>query len=123
MNHKKSAFSFIEMTVIFIFIGLIALMQLRTMKTNINKYGPSYTSAYTTLKKAAYNVLADIHCPDPSSANTECRTGPRSFPKTSQELCERLSEFISPAINAGTVKITEAKITGITLAEFNLNGI
>ena len=34
-----------------------------------------------------------------------------------------LSDLINPAINAGIENITDANITGITPAEFNLNGI
>ena len=93
---KKSGFSMLEMLVILCFIGIIVIIELVILNNKLNEYSSPYFTAYNALKKASYNVLADMYCPGES-----CPAGvdspPREFPKNSQQLCERLAEFINTA--------------------------
>lgn len=95
MNLKK-AFSMIEMLIIIVLIGFIVIAELMILNNKINEYGQPYYTAYNALKKAAYNVLADIYCPGDSCPD-KTLTAPRAFPTNSQDLCLRLAEFINTA--------------------------
>ncbi len=94
---RKKAFTLAEMLIVMTIIGIIVVLGLITLNGVMNDYGASYYNAYLTLKKAAYNVLADPYCPDATSGGEICPDGTRAFPTTSQELCLRLTEFINVA--------------------------
>ncbi len=96
MNFKrKKAFSLLELMIVFVIIGIITVIEMMILQTRINQYGALYYNIYSALKKASYNVLADMYCPDENSDDPECRLGPRPFPDNSYDLCKRLSEFIN----------------------------
>jgi len=96
-KNKKYGFSMVELSIVMVFIGFLTIAGLVTLNTKLNEYSSPYFNVYNALKKASYNVLADIYCPDSESTDDECKLGPREFPKTSDKLCERLSEFINTA--------------------------
>ena len=95
MKNKK-AFSMVELILIITLIGFIIIAELTILNNKTNEYGQPYFTAYNALKKAAYNVLADMYCPGDACPIKDLKA-PRRFPKTSEELCERLSEFINTA--------------------------
>ncbi|MBE7708492.1 MAG: hypothetical protein E7Z88_07285 [Cyanobacteria bacterium SIG27] len=95
MNLKK-AFSMVELILIITLIGFIIIAELTILNNKMNEYGQPYFTAYNALKKASYNVLADMYCPGEACPVKDLKA-PRKFPKTSEELCERLSEFINTA--------------------------
>lgn len=95
MKFKKRGFSMIEVMVILGFIGFIVITELVILNSKVNEYGNPYYTVYNALKKASYNVLADMYCPDPNSEDEDCKIGPREFPKNSEDLCLRLAEFIN----------------------------
>lgn len=97
MKHQKRGFSMIELVVIMCFIGFLVIIELVILNNKMNEYATPYYTVYNALKKASYNVLADMYCPDPKSADAECRVAPREFPKTSDKLCSRLAEFLNTA--------------------------
>ena len=95
MKSRKKAFTMIEVLIILTLIGFILIAELIILNTKSNQYGQPYYTAYNALRKAAYNVLADMYCPDENSSDPDCRIGPRQFPTTPQALCSRLTEFIN----------------------------
>jgi len=97
MKNKRRGFSMIELIVIMTFISFIVIIELMILNNKVNEYATPYYTVYNALKKASYNILADMYCPDPRSADPDCRVGPRDFPTTSEELCLRLAEFINTA--------------------------
>ena len=122
---KKNAFTIIESIIVLMIIGVISTFALAVVKSDKNKYGPLYYTAYEVLRKANYSVYADPNCPylpndhsdivnDSNTINeindsigsnavpccgaNGCR--PRAYPVNSFQLCERLSEFIPHVQNA-----------------------
>ena len=95
MNSKKTAFSLMEIIIVFTIIGMIIIFELMILQTRINQYGAPYYNVYAALKKASYNILADMYCPNANSDDPECVKGPRPFPDNSYDLCRRLAEFIN----------------------------
>ena len=89
----------VELIVVFSIIGFIVIAELIILNNKVNEYANPYYAAYNALKKASYNVLADMYCPDPNSSDPECRKGPREFPTTSRGLCNRVAEFINTSEN------------------------
>lgn len=104
MQFKKRGFSLVELLIIFVIIGIVFFFVMHTLNNRTNQYGTPYYVVYNALKKAAYNVLADMdHYP------------PRAFPANPQAMCERLTEFInfsektcnSNAVNNNATNITD----------------
>ena len=110
MNFKKG-FSLIEIIVVFTIIGIIMVIELLILQARINQYGAPYYNVYSALKKASYNVLADMYCPNENSDDPDCVAGPRPFPENSYDLCRRLAEFINvpKGANCGTDKNDSSK--------------
>ena len=98
MKHKRLGFSMVELLVIIGFIGFIVIVELMILNNKMNEYATPYYTVYNALKKASYNILADIYCPNPTSSDPDCQVGPRDFPTNSEELCLRLSEFINTSL-------------------------
>ena len=94
--NKKDAFCMVEILMVLSFIGIIIVLETIILQNRINQYSAPYFNAYNSLTKAAYNVLADMYCPD-SGPNAICPDGPRAFPTTPENLCSRLTEFINTA--------------------------
>ncbi len=84
MGTRKRAFTLVELAIMLSIVGVLLILALSIVKSVTNQYGAPYYNAYNSLKKAAYNVLADMH-----------QTPPRPFPTTSRDLCSRLAEFIN----------------------------
>lgn len=95
MNNKKHAFTIMEIMIVFTIIGIIIVFELIILQNRMNQYGAPYYNVYSALKKASYNILADMYCPDPNSEDPECVKGPRPFPDNPYDLCRRLAEFIN----------------------------
>ena len=99
MRISKKAFTITELMFVLLVIGIIISIQIRTINTRINQYSAGYFNTYHALKKAAYNVLADMYCPGPSCPDETLRDpnkgAPRPFPEDSENLCLRLAEFIN----------------------------
>ena len=112
----KKAFSMIEVMIVLTVIGFIIIAELCIINQKANEYGQSYYATYNALKKANYNVLADIYCPDVNSTNAACRLGPRSYPTEPRELCSRLTEFINVSEN-------NCSSTNFTVINDNANNI
>ena len=96
MNFKK-AFSMVELILIIVLIGFIVIAELMILNNKVNEYGQPYFTAYNALKKASYNVLADMYCPG-DACPVAGLTAPRRFPQNTTDLCERLSEFINTSV-------------------------
>ncbi len=92
---RKKAFSLMEIMVVFVIIGIITVIEMLILQGRINQYGAPYYNVYSALKKASYNVLADMYCPDKNSDDPECVLGPRPFPTNSYDFCKRMAEFIN----------------------------
>lgn len=109
MFSKKYAFTLVEILIVFVIIGIIIVLEMHILQAQLNQYSAPYYNAYNTLSKAAYNVQADIYCPDNTKpvAQQICPNGPRDFPTTSEGLCNRLKEFVNTAPNQGNCKATE----------------
>ncbi len=109
MFSKKNAFTLIEILLVFLIIGIIITFETIVLQGQLNQYAAPYYNAYNTLFKAAYNVQADIYCPDDTlpPGKQICPDGPRPFPKTTKELCERLKEFINTVPGKGSCKNTD----------------
>ena len=71
MKSRKKAFTMIEVLIILTLIGFILIAELIILNTKSNQYGQPYYTAYNALRKAAYNVLADMYCPDENSSDTD----------------------------------------------------
>jgi len=98
MNLRKKAFTIVEILVVFVFIGVIVVAELLVLKGRINQYSSSYYTTFEAIRKTSYNIMADIDCYNGAKTdNPECNKGPRSYPTTSEELCERMKEFINAA--------------------------
>ena len=95
MNFKKTGFTLIEIIIVFTIIGVITVFELIILQNRMNQYGAPYYNIYSALKKASYNILADMYCPNSNSDDPECRKGPRPFPDNSYDMCRRLAEFIN----------------------------
>lgn len=110
MKNKK-AFSLVEVLIVLVIIGFMVIAELCILNNKVNNYNQPYYTVYHALKKAAYNVLADMYCPDPDSDDDECKVGAREFPDNSEDLCKRLAEFIntSKAVCKGTEIANDAK--------------
>ena len=98
---KKRAFTIVEMITVFVFIGIILAFEVQVVRHKVNEYGSAYYSVYNSLKRIAYNILADTDCPDcegpttevtPGDPNTKlmcnatgiesvCPNGPRNYPR------------------------------------------
>ena len=96
---KRDALNLTEILIVLIIIGIIVIGQITILKDKINQYATPYYTTYNTLKKAAYNVLSDPYCPDPTlrddGGNLICPNFAREFPRNAEQLCERLTEFIN----------------------------
>lgn len=86
MGIRKRAFTLVELAIMLSIVGVLLILALGIVKSVANQYGAPYYNAYNSLKKAAYNVLADMYKPVSQV---------RPFPTTSNQLCERLIEFIN----------------------------
>lgn len=95
MRLKKPAFSLMEVMIVFVIIGVLLVFELIILQGRTNQYGAPYYNVYSALKKASYNILADMYCPDENSEDPECKVGPRPFPDNTYDLCRRLAEFIN----------------------------
>lgn len=131
---NKKAYSLVEVLIMLSIISLLAILGLKTLTNNTNQYGQAYYNAYNSLKKTAYNVLADMHCPDTNSEDALCRIGARPFPKevsnyrinaqNTKGLCNRFAEFLNVVesrcnnnfINDATGEITEANSPNLVLS-------
>ena len=111
MKHKKIAFTLIEIMIVLGMVGMIIIFAMQILMGRINQYTTPYAVIFRALQKTSYNILADIHCPNPNSEIEECKTSTRSFPVNDEargiedqhvELCERLKEYLNaPDLNAG----------------------
>ena len=101
LKTNKKAFSMVELIVVFSIIGFIVIAELIILNNKINEYANPYYAAYNALKKASYNVLADMYCPDKHLPldQQKCPDGPREFPTTFRTLCDRMAEFINTSEN------------------------
>lgn len=110
---NKKAFSLVEVLIVLSIIGFLAIAGLRTINSKEEQYNQPYYNAYNSIKKTAYNVLADLHCPDDSSDDPNCREGVRPYPKKPNDcketvgsetriikgLCSRFAEFLNVTEN------------------------
>ncbi len=112
-KYTKKAFTIIELIVVFVIIGVILMLEMQTINKRINQYGPVYYSVYSSLRKVAYNILADLACPDcigpyttenpgtpderkictSTGKETFCPDGARQFPDNFEDMCERMADF------------------------------
>ena len=96
MKFQKNGFTVVEALIVLTVIGTILIFELIVLQGRINQYSASYFNAYDNLKKASYNILADMYCFDgATTSDAECNKGPRPYPTTSEGLCNRLKEFIN----------------------------
>lgn len=117
MKSHKKAFTLTEILIVMGIVGFILVIQLIVLMGKVNQYGGVYYTAYNALKRASYNVLADIYCPDcyatggNSCSGAVCKNHARNFPTTTKEFCQRLAGIegsASPA-NKGFFNVAENK--------------
>ena len=120
MKSNKKAFTLIEILIVMGIVGFILIVQLIVLMGKQNQYGAPYFTTYNSLKRAVYNVLADMYCPEcyttgatPACtqpvANYTCVNNARNFPETTGELCRRLAgiEGDNSAPNKGFINTAE----------------
>ena len=114
---KKKAFTVVELIVVLVLIGVILSFEVQVIRHKVNQYGAAYYSTYNSLRKLAYNIIADTDCPDcegptseetPGDPNTRlicnatgevsiCPNGPRNYPRDHVEMCKRLIDYFNLA--------------------------
>ena len=60
-------------------VGMIIIFAMQILMGRINQYTTPYAVIFRALQKTSYNILADIHCPNPNSEIEECKTSTRSL--------------------------------------------
>lgn len=115
-DEKNRAYTLVELCICLAFAGILIVFGLNVVRNRFQDYDSLYYNAVSALRKANYNVYADIHCredidKDGPNKGTDVEvadlcgqslgTGDdavnvaRPYPTTSYTLCQRLKDYIN----------------------------